>query len=212
VLPGEGEVSLDAKLVSVPRYKVDRDGRVSGKGHVKRDAIGWMIPVLWPVKVLALPSRGPYPALKGEVRVTMRLMEDIVLPVHTTTNASLRAVPMPPWALPSSVLRVPEADNNRAHLMNAVRNESAHVPPPLLSREAVNHIGRISTVLVTKDHSAYIAREYWLDEEQVLGIASDGSIKSIPIAEMDFTETIRLNRERNVPFALIATPEKMSEQ
>ena len=53
-------------------------------------------------------------------------------------------------------------------------------------------------------HTAYIARQYWLDNEQVMGIAEDGTTKSIPIAEMDFTETIRLNRERNVPFVLMA--------
>lgn len=113
VLPGEGEVSLAAKLVSVPRYKVDRDGKLDGKGHAKRDVIEWMVPVLWPIKVLTLPARGPYPTLKGEVRITMRLMEDIILPAPVT-NATVRPVPMPPWAQPSSILRAPEPDYRRA--------------------------------------------------------------------------------------------------
>jgi hypothetical protein len=212
VLPGQGEVSLAAKLVSVLRYEVDRDGKIDGKGHAKRDFVEWMVPVLWPIKVLTLPARGPYPALKGEVRITMRLMEDIVLPAPVT-NASVRLVPMPPWARPSSILRAPEPDNRQARLVNAVRNEPVSVArPPIVRREPVDDVGGISTVIVMKDHTAYIARQYWLDDKQVLGIAADGSTKSIAIAEMDFAETIRLNRERNVPFALIARPEETTEQ
>ena len=203
VLPGEGEVSLAAKLVSVPHYKLDRDGKIHGKGHLKRDLVEWMIPVLWPIKVLTLPGRGPYPTLKGETRITMRVMEDIVLPAPET-NASVRPVPMPPRARPSSGLRAPEVDNGQSRLMNTVRSEPVSVPrPPMISRTPVDD-DRISTVIVMKDHTAYIARQYWLDNEQVMGIAEDGTTKSIPIAEMDFTETIRLNRERNVPFVLMA--------
>ena len=49
-----------------------------GHGHAKRDAIEWMIPPLWPWKVVSLPARGPRPMLKGEEALTLRLMEDIV--------------------------------------------------------------------------------------------------------------------------------------
>jgi len=122
VLPGEGEVSLSAKLVSVPHYKVDREGKIDGKGHTKRDVVEWMIPVLWPIKVLTLPGRGPYPTLKGETRITMRVMEDIILPAPET-NVSVRPIPMPPWARPSSGLRAPEADNREVTLMNTLRSE-----------------------------------------------------------------------------------------
>ena len=158
VLPGEGEVSLAAKLVSVPHYKLDRDGKIHGKGHLKRDLVEWMIPVLWPIKVLTLPGRGPYPTLKGETRITMRVMEDIVLPAPET-NASARPVPMPPWARPSSGLRAPELDNGQGRLMNTVRTEPVSVPrPPMVSRTPVDD-DRISTVIVMKNHTAYIARQ-----------------------------------------------------
>jgi hypothetical protein len=63
-----------------------------------------------------------------------------------------------------------------------------------------------------KDHTAYIAQQYWLDNEQVLSVAADGSTRAIEIPEMDFTETVRLNRERNVPFALIARPQATAER
>jgi hypothetical protein len=57
-----------------------------------------MIPPLWPVKVINLPRRGPFPTLKGEVRMTMRLMEDVEVPRLTASN-----VPMPPWATTGSL-------------------------------------------------------------------------------------------------------------
>jgi hypothetical protein len=38
--------------------KVDRQGDIQGQGHPKRDTVEWMIPVLWPLKVITLPLRG----------------------------------------------------------------------------------------------------------------------------------------------------------
>jgi hypothetical protein len=95
VLPGEAVLPLAAKIVSVPHYKVERDGKIRGQGHAARDAVEWSIPPLWPVKILALPARGPYPALKGEVRITLRLMEDVAVPTLARVSPP---VPMPPWA------------------------------------------------------------------------------------------------------------------
>lgn len=75
------DLSLSAKIVSVSGgYRVDKDGRIIGKGHAKRDVVEWMFPPLWPWKVLTLPARGPRPTLKGETRVTMRLMDDVLVP------------------------------------------------------------------------------------------------------------------------------------
>jgi hypothetical protein len=95
VLPGEAVLPLAAKVVSVPHYKVERDGKIRGPGHAKRDAIEWAVPVLWPIKVLTLPARGPYPALKGEVPLTLRLMEDVAIPAPAIASPE---IPMPPWA------------------------------------------------------------------------------------------------------------------
>jgi hypothetical protein len=95
ILPGAAVLPLSAKVISAPPYKVERDGRVSGQGHARRDAVEWAIPILWPIKIATLPSRGPYPTFKGETRVTVRLMEDVAVP---TLTASAPQVPMPPWA------------------------------------------------------------------------------------------------------------------
>src|SRR5271154_5889787 len=79
VLPN-GDLPLPAKVIQARGYKADKQGAVDGKGHATRDAVEWMIPPLWPWKVISLPFRGPRPTLKGEEPLELRLMDDIVLP------------------------------------------------------------------------------------------------------------------------------------
>jgi len=45
-----GTVPLDAKVISAARYRVNGDGKIQGRGHAKRDAVEWAIPILWPPK------------------------------------------------------------------------------------------------------------------------------------------------------------------
>ncbi len=73
-------VPLEAKVVGVPGYNVDRTGRILGKGHPVRDIVEWSIPILWPIDLLNLPRRGPRPTLKGETRLTLKVMDDIQVP------------------------------------------------------------------------------------------------------------------------------------
>ncbi|MGA7379140.1 MAG: hypothetical protein WBW36_22490 [Candidatus Sulfotelmatobacter sp.] len=75
-----GDLPLDAKVIATRGYKVDKDGDIRGKGHAKRDVVEWMLPPLWPWKVIMLPARGPQPALKGESVMTLRLMDDVQVP------------------------------------------------------------------------------------------------------------------------------------
>lgn len=75
-----GDLPLEAKVIAANKYKVDRQGKIDGKGHATRDVVEWMLPPLWPWKVIMLPARGPRPALKGESILTLRLMDDVELP------------------------------------------------------------------------------------------------------------------------------------
>lgn len=104
ILPGADVMPLAAKIIAAPHLKTDKEGKLHGGGHPTRDAVEWMIPVLWPIKILTLPARGPYPALKGESRLTMRLMEDVIVPLPAPSRA---AVPSPPWAMPTSYIPSP---------------------------------------------------------------------------------------------------------
>ncbi|MGA9060964.1 MAG: hypothetical protein WB341_04770 [Terracidiphilus sp.] len=78
---GDTVVPINAKVVDVPGYKIDAQGRILGKGHAVRDTVLWMIPVLWPIDLINLPRRGPRPTLKAETALTLRVMEDMQVPV-----------------------------------------------------------------------------------------------------------------------------------
>jgi hypothetical protein len=75
-----GDLPLEAKVIATRNYKVDKQGKIDGTGHAKRDVVEWMLPPLWPWKVIMLPARGPRPALKGETVLSLRLMDDVEFP------------------------------------------------------------------------------------------------------------------------------------
>ena len=101
VLPGAVTLPLSAKVVSVPHLRVDGEGRINGRGHPKRDALGWAVPILWPVKVVTLPARGPRPTLKGEVRIALRLLEDVEVPATVIAPRTVSSMPAEPQLRPS---------------------------------------------------------------------------------------------------------------
>lgn len=110
----DGQVALPTKVIAARGYKVDKDGDILGNGHAKRDVVEWMIPPLWPWKVVSLPARGPRPTLKGEEQLQMRLMEDVVVPGealgwHYFGKSSMNVTPQngatPAVAQPASFTR-----------------------------------------------------------------------------------------------------------
>jgi hypothetical protein len=74
------DVPVPSKVIAAKGYKVDRHGDIIGHGHATRDVVEWLIPPLWPWKIITLPARGPRPTLKGEEQITVRLMDDIQIP------------------------------------------------------------------------------------------------------------------------------------
>ncbi len=75
-------IPVSARVVDVPGYAVDREGRILGKGHRTRDIVEWSIPILWPIDLLNLPRRGPRPTLKTETRLTLKVMDDTEVPIE----------------------------------------------------------------------------------------------------------------------------------
>jgi len=82
VIQPDTVIPVEARVVAVPGYNVDRYGRILGKGHTTRDIIEWSIPILWPIDLINLPRRGPRPTLKEETRLTLKIMDDIGVPDH----------------------------------------------------------------------------------------------------------------------------------
>jgi hypothetical protein len=197
ILPGAQVIPLSAKVISAPHLKVDAEGKVRGRGHPKRDAILWAIPVFWPVKIFTLPARGPFPAFKGEARLTLRLMEDIEvsLPVRSS-------IPMPPWAAPSrydaSAYRVYGPASTAPREQPLTLQPANFVQPPAQLQPAEQP----STVIVLKDGTAYLTRDYWVEGGQIHCVSQNGEQKLVALEIVDLYQTVRVNRERHVEFVL----------
>src|ERR1051326_7171029 len=75
-----GDLPLEAKVIATRGYKVDKQGKIDGKGHPKRDVVEWLLPPPCPWKIMMPPARGPRPTLKGESVLSMRLMDEVQIP------------------------------------------------------------------------------------------------------------------------------------
>jgi hypothetical protein len=203
ILPGAEVLPLSTKIISAPHMKVDKQGDIHGKGHPKRDAVEWMIPVLWPIKIITLPARGPYPTLKGETRIALRLMEDIEVPFPVARNY----VPMPPWATPSSYSSygsIGSSSSSRPALSQspvvqpATYSQRAELVPQVAQSASATPL----TVIALKGGAACLARQYWVQNGQLHWVSADGDEKLLPLDKIDLTETVRVNQERNIDFLL----------
>ena len=229
ILPGAEVLPLEAKIVAAPHLKTDKTGKIRGGGHPTRDAVEWMIPVLWPIKIINLPRRGPYPALKGESRLTLKLMEDVIVPAALPARA---AIPSPPWAQPTSYIPSPYGLLRPASLTTreprspVVRTASAAAPanapayieqmeqvPAQRSWDEMGATAQPATsatgpgrsvVIILKGGSALLAREYWVQGSQLNCVSEAGENKTFPLENLDLYQTVRLNRERNLEFVLHA--------
>jgi hypothetical protein len=196
ILPGAQVLPLSAKIISAPHMKVDAEGKVHGKGHPKRDAVLWAIPVFWPVKILTLPARGPFSAFKGETRLSLRLMEDMEFSLPAVRSS----IPMPPRATPSSYNSNSSAVYRPAS--TAFQPQSATLQPAFEQQPTQQPREPISTVIVLKGGAAWLARNYWVEAGQLHCVSTDGEQKLVALETMDLYETVRVNRERRVDFVL----------
>jgi hypothetical protein len=208
VLPGAVSLPLSARVISVPHLRVNREGKIRGHGHPKRDAVGWAIPVLWPVKVLTLPGRGPRPTLKGEIRITLRLLEDVEVPAIVTASTTRFTPPQPSRLTPSGSrsLRQPVYAGST---VPAAGNATVVPMPSQAETDTTSYLSEEQSLprltwLVLKDGTSYLVRDYWLEVggTRLQCVTLDWEHKLLPLAKLDLDETVRLNQERNVGFVL----------
>ena len=126
-------VPLSAKVVNVPGYPVDREGRIQGKGHPVRDIVEWSIPILWPLDLINLPRRGPRPTLKEETKLTLKVMDDAVIPVNQLDEPQrdpsglMRRAPATYYAPP---VEAPPPPRTVVYNTYAPPPPYAYLPPP----------------------------------------------------------------------------------
>jgi len=212
-LPG-GSVPLDAKVISAARYRVNGDGKIQGRGHSTRDAVEWAIPILWPIKVLTLPARGPRPTFKGETRIELRLMEDLVIPesayptsgVLTPRSSALQPRP--------DVGGASVASSHFANLWSIDTSLPTHQPmtstsvkryqsTPETNRGPHSDAQPRLTLLVLRGGQMFLVTDYWVDNRN-LDFTTGGTLHALPLDALDMPMTRQLNAERGVPFILAA--------
>jgi hypothetical protein len=207
VLPDAVSLPVSAKVISVPHLRVSPGGKIEGRGHPKRDALGWAIPVLWPIKLATLPARGPRPALKGETRITVRLLEDVEVPATVAAVRTTSSLTQNPRLTPSSrgtPFRQPLYESSReSWVASATAASTQEQSRTLRPGDLLEHPFEPQlTWLVLKDGTSYLVRDYWLEFGKLQCVTLDGERKLLPLARLDLDETVRLNRERGVQFAI----------
>ncbi|HEX8813945.1 MAG TPA: hypothetical protein VF753_00440, partial [Terriglobales bacterium] len=178
--------------VSAPHLKTDAQGDMHSKGHPKRDTLLWAIPPLWPIKIITLPNRGPYPALKGESRLSLRVMEDVELPTQTAKN-----VPMPPWASPASY----QMSSTPVFRPASLTTQEPVAPQRVTFSKPGASEDDPMTVVALHAGTAVLAQRYWVEGGKLHCVA-DGVEQEIPLEKVDLARTVKLNQERNVEFVL----------
>lgn len=192
ILPS-GDLPLPAKVIAARGFTVDREGDIKGNGHATRDIVEWMLPPLWPWKVIKLPARGPRPTLKGEEPMELRLMDDIVVPKGL--SAQYYHLDRPPYASPSAwrsslssaqpSRRTQQAfadGGAREALVNASLNDSA------VTSEPVERL----TVLALISNEVIEVTRYEIDGALLNYRAVDGTQDSVDLAQIDWRKTTRL--------------------
>ena len=215
-----GDMPLDAKIIATRGYKVGREGDIKGKGHAKRDIVEWMLPPLWPWKVMMLPARGPRPALKGESVMTLRLMDDIELP-HvaqrqslppggTTSTSPEMMGSVGPWCLKRSrslcaKLRLRRSPQITFASLKA-DTDSAYVPAPAfrpVEPVAGLFVADSSGVRAEDGHHPRGEQLHLPGRTPSYSLTSGGN-GVISTDEVDWNTTLRVNQQRGVRVTLRA--------
>jgi hypothetical protein len=231
-VPG-GEVTVNTKEIAAQGYKVDKQGDIKGKGHPKRDVVEWMLPPLWPWKVLMLPARGPRPTLKGEETLTMRLMEDVTLPRPGAAYSSRDYRPAPAASAYKPAVyyndrQVPLVTTADAHKVAAVdqgfkqaslstapqegvssAQQVVQIPDPKVAALQPSQIQTPSsslTLIALRNETIYAVTSYWLDKDNLAYLLPSGAHAACALNDVDLARTTQLNAERGISISFRDAP------
>jgi len=213
----ESDIPVPSKIIAAKGYRVDKKGDIVGKGHATRDTVEWLIPPLWPWKILTLPARGPRPTLKGEEQITVRLMDDIDVP---RPGGSLRSYERPPApaSYHSQSFRKPVSLKNSEKPANdapdvsetgyeatntsladaATTNASAtsEAPAQMVHTSSVvtGQPARVRLIAL-KSENVYAVTTYRINGGSLSYVLASGGTGSVDLTEVDWRVTSRLNAE-----------------
>jgi hypothetical protein len=219
-----GDMPLDAKVIATRGYKVDKDGDIRGNGHARRDIVEWLIPPLWPWKIIMLPARGPRPTLKGESMLDLRLMDDVQIPQVSATNGPDWHFFGRPPAQDESFYQgsyqgasARSGDNDNAVPQLAVRKVRVTPSEPPVAEEVpqVTYASYVTKsavggggagpgvpVFILKTGMVLEVGNYTYQDGRINYELASGGNGVISTDEVDWTTTTRLNTQRGVRVTL----------
>jgi len=206
-----GDLPLEAKVIATRGYKVDKQGKIDGKGHAKRDVVEWMLPPLWPWKVIMLPARGPRPKLKGETVLSLRLMDDVQVPQVAKTFG-------PGWRFFGSSARNDsylDSQNTNGRPTLAIRRSvttaradvSAEIPQmsyaSLVSRKVSSGTTvAAGPVFILKTGTVLAVGNYQYQDGRITYTLAGGGGGVLSTEDVDWTTTTQVNNQRGVRMTL----------
>jgi hypothetical protein len=189
------DIPVPSKVVAASGgYKSNREGELMGKGHATRDVVEWMLPPLWPWKMISLPARGPRPKLKGEELLTLRLMDDVVVPKVTDVRPAL----MPGWH------RFGESNEQNPQIRSNSYNSTPQSSVPM-GRQGPPDTGPLqkqkTTLVALKSNQVLEVTTYRIEDGRLRYVLPAGTTGSADVTDVDWTKT----SEINIAHATLAT-------
>jgi hypothetical protein len=196
ILPS-GDLPVPAKVIQARGYKVDKQGAIDGKGHATRDTVEWMLPPLWPWKVISLPFRGPRPTLKGEEPLELRLMDDIVVPRNLAQTSHPDRPPYASSLRPSMYRAAPQAGSMQLAVVKdaSPSNENAGSMQVFGQPSDNGQTCDRRTILVTKSNQIYEVAKYQRDGDLLMFVDTQGRKGGVDINEVDWRKTTGMTTE-----------------
>jgi hypothetical protein len=180
------DLAISAKVISVRGYRVNRQGNIMGHGHATRDAVEWAIPPLWPWKTLTLPARGPRPTLKGEVPITLRLLNAVLIPdMGDSSLAGLGRQLSSPTS--QSFQQSRKMSVTAAHTVQLSDADSVSST----SQEPVQLI-----LFALRNGTTRGAKDCWLEGGRLHFVLLDGTERSADLQDVDWDRTNQLSFAR----------------
>jgi len=207
-----GDLPLEAKVISTRGYKVDKEGKIDGKGHAKRDVVEWMLPPLWPWKVIMLPARGPRPKLKGETVLSLRLMDDVQVPQVAQTFGPgwhfFNSRPQNQSYLDSQNMNTRPTLAIRGSVTTASASLAASVDVPqasyasLVSRSVSSGVATGGPVFILKTGTVLGVGNYQYQDGRITYTLAGGGGGVLSTEDVDWSTTTQVNNQRGVRMTL----------
>ncbi len=193
------DIPVPSKLVAAGGgYKTNREGELLGKGHATRDVVEWMLPPLWPWKMISLPARGPKPKLKGEELLTLRLMDDVVVP----KMAEVQPAPTPGWRRFGDTTeqppKRPSSYSSTPQVSVPVGRQTAPDAGALQSRK--------TTLFELKSNQVLEVTSYRVENGRLRYVLAAGATGSADVSEVDWRKTSEINVAHATLAASVSLP------